>query len=307
MKKIFYYTLITGIILSFIFVNCKGSAEAIEYYEIGMAYFELGKYDEAERWLTRARNSNRTMTASLYNLGRLAFEQQRYDDASKYFEDILKIDPENVLALRAAAFSRIRAGDIAIAERHYTKLFELIPESADDGYNHALVLFAMGRNREAEEVLERYPMALLDNNDVILLYARILADGNKMQAIDYYSNWLNNNTDPKIRYEYALILEKNELYARALEEYRKALSEIPSSGTGSSLNKGEFIFAIARVLLIADGASAEGITELQNAVTEGFRDISAVEELANHRRITAANRDRIRNIAGNMRRLETNP
>jgi tetratricopeptide (TPR) repeat protein len=292
------YVILAVFIVSFTFTSCAGSAEAHEYFEIGMAYFELGKYEDAEKWLNRARQSNRTMTASTYNLGRIAFEQQRYEEASRLFESILKRDPDNVLALRAAAYSRIRAGDINIAEKHYSRLFELVPERADDGYNHALVLFAMGRYAEAEEVLEQFPLALLEANDTLLLYARIQTANNKPQAIDHYSAWLLNNTDPKVRFEYAAILEKNELFARALEEYRKALTEVPASG--GDISKAEINFAIARVLLIADGASAEGITELQNAINEGFKNIAALEELSNHRRITAANRDRIRNIISNM-------
>jgi len=283
-------------------LSCASSIEAAELFEIGMAYFELGKYEEAEKWLNRARNSNRTMTASQYNLGRIAFEQERYEEAAGHFEDVLKRDPNNVLALRAAAYTRIKSDNIDKAEKHYAKLLELVPESSDDGHNHALVLFAMGRHTEAEEVLEKYPLALLDNNDVLLLYARSQAASNKPQAIDSYSTWLNNNTDAKVRFEYAALLEKGELYARALEEYRKALTEIP---TTSSLDKSEFVFAIARVLLIADSASNEGITELQDAVKEGFNDIAALEELINDRRISAANRESIRIILNDLRSAHT--
>ncbi|MDR2965466.1 MAG: tetratricopeptide repeat protein [Treponema sp.] len=296
MRKAIYIVFLTISILIF---GCASSIEATEFYEIGMAYFELGKFEEAEKWLNRARSSDRTMTASQYNLGRIAFEQQRFEEAAGHFESILKKDPNNILALRAAAYTRIKSGDINKAEKHYAKLLELVSESSDDGHNHALVLFAMGRYTQAEEVLEKYPLALMDNNEVILLYARCQAANNKPQAIDTYSTWLNNNTDAKVRFEYAALLEKNELYARALEEYKKALTEIPAAG--SNLNKSEFIFAVARVLLIADGTSSEGITELQNAVKEGFNNISALEELANNRRISAANRDSIRLIINELR------
>ncbi|WP_461246119.1 tetratricopeptide repeat protein [Treponema sp. R6D11] len=287
-----------------VFLNgCAGrAASAQEYYALGMAYYDLGKFYEAEKWLNRARQSDRTMTASTYNLGRIAYEMKRYEDAAKYFEAVLKRDKDNVLALKAAAYSRIKTGDIEIAEKHYAKLLTLVPESADDGYNHALVLFALERYAKAEEVLEKYSAGLLENKDTMLLYARCQAKLKKVEAIDSYSNYLSFNTDAKARYEYAQVLEDNSLYARALEEYRKALTEI--AATAVNPQKCEVRFALARAMIIADGENAEGITELQNAVGEGFNDIPAVEKILTLK-ISAANKTSVQTIIGNMRKSAT--
>jgi tetratricopeptide (TPR) repeat protein len=287
------------LVCSLLLFGCISSAtSAEEYYSIGMAYFELGKYEEAERWLNRAKYSNKTMVASQYNLGRLAFERQRYNEAAEYFEGILKKDQNNILALKAAAFTRIKTGDIDIAEKHYSTLLELVPESADDGYNHALVLYAMERYSDAEAVLGKYVLSLLGNSEVQLLYARSQAAQNKVEAIDSLSLWLNNNTDAQVRYEYALVLEQHEYYARAIEEYRKALTEISSSD--KDLNN-SIRFALARTLLIADNASNAGITELQTAVKEGFNNIAAVEELMTKEKISSANKRTIENIINDMK------
>jgi len=290
-----------------IFYSCAGAASAEEYFSIGMAYFDLGKYDEAEKWLTRARQANRTMVASTYNLGRLAYETGRYEDAARHFESILRRDRNNVHALRAAAYARIMSGDIEAAERHYAKLLEIIPESADSGYNHALVLFAMKRYAEAETVLERFPIALLENNDNLLLYARVRAALNKVEAIDHFAAWLETNSSVKVRYEYGQTLEKHEFYARALAEFRKAYTD--STAASADPKRNEISFAIAKVLLIADGTSSDGIAELRKAVSEGFNNISAVEGLT--ARVSASNREAIRTIVTGMRQTasasETNP
>jgi tetratricopeptide (TPR) repeat protein len=291
------------ILFAAIICGCAtNAASAQEYFSIGMAYFELGKYEEAEKWLNRARQSDKTMTASQYNLGRLAFERQRYGEAAQLFEDILKKDPDNLLALRAAAYTRIKTGDIDIAQKHYSRLLELVPESADDGYNHALVLYAMERYDDAELVMEKYRYSLRDNKEMLLLYARTQRAQDKVEAIDSYSSWLVEYSDPKVRYEYALALEHHELYARALEEYRKAISEI-TSPTGD-IKKYDVRFALARVLLIADSESAEGITEMQSAVEEGFSDIAAIEELIESGKVTGANAGSLGNIISGMRRTE---
>jgi tetratricopeptide (TPR) repeat protein len=275
-------------------------ASAEEYYSLGMAYFELGKFEEAERWLNRARAADKTQTASDYNLGRIAFEGGRYEDAAKHFEAVLKKDPQNVMALKAAAYTRIKTGDLEAAEGYYQRVLALVPESADDGYNYALVLYAIEKYAEAEAVLGAHEFALLENNEVLLLYARTQAAQDKVEAADSYAQWLAGNSDPKVRYEYAQVLEKAELYARALEEYRMALEALSQDSTDPK--KTDLRYAIARLLLIADAESAEGVTELEAAVSEGFNGVTALEELLKDARISAANRGAIQTLIDNTKR-----
>jgi tetratricopeptide (TPR) repeat protein len=295
----FFIFFVVLCLLSFSLQGCAGIVvSAEEYYFIGMAYFDIGKYDEAEKWLNRAKQARRTMVASAYNLGRLSFEMQRYEEAAKHFESILKRDKDNVPALKAAAYSRIRSNEIEKAEKHYTRLLELVPESADDGYNHALILFVLGKYKQSEEILEKYPIALQENKDVMLLYARNQGAQNKVEAIETYSTFLANHSDPKARYEYACLLDKNELYARAIEEYRKSLTEIKSDSLDPK--KSDVRFELARVLLIAESASSDGITELKGAVSDGFNDIAAVEKL----KVGASNREALNEIVKGMREKE---
>jgi len=299
-RKIFFYFLFVVSLFPFFLNGCaKDAASAQEYFSIGMAYYDLGKFDEAERWLNRAKLADRTMVASTYNLGRIAYETKRYEDAVKYFESVLKRDKDNVLALKAAAYSRIKTGDIEIAEKHYARLQTLVPESADDGYNHALVLYALERYQKSMEVLEKYPAALDENKDVMLLYARCQAKLKKVEAIDSFSSWLSVNSDAKVRYEYAVILEDNNLYARAIEEYRKALTEIAANAVNPA--KYDIRFALARALIVADGDNADGITELQTAVNDGFSDIPSVEKILTLK-ISASNKTAVQNVINNMRK-----
>jgi len=301
-NSLIHYSLL--IILSIILLTlngcASGAASAEEYFAIGMAYYDMGKFAEAEKWLNRAKAKDKTKSASEYNLGRIAFETGRYEDAIKHFEAILKRDPVNVLALKAAAYTHIRNGNIEKAAALYDRVLVLAPESADDGYNYALVLFAMKKFPEAEQVLKNHEFALLDNNDVLLLYARAQKEQNKPEAIDSYDKWLANNTNAQVRYEYGQLLESQELYARAQDEYRLALEGISASGVDPS--KQDVRFTLARLLLIADAGSGDGITELQEAVSEGFADIEKITGLLDDERISAANKEELRAIVTQLER-----
>jgi tetratricopeptide (TPR) repeat protein len=268
-----------------------------------MAYFELGRYEEAEQWLGRARRVDKTKTASEYNLGRIAFERGRYGEALKYFEQILAKDEENLLALRAAAYTKIKLSDIEGAEDYYSRVLRLVPESSDDGYNYALVLFAMDKTDEAEGILLKYDLIIDSNSDAVLLLARIQAKLEKVEAVDNYDRYLQVKQDNKVRFEYAEVLEKNEFYARAQEEYNALLEGLPkgeSSSETGNLTRPKVLFAVARLLLIAEADSDSGITALSQAVEEGFNDIPALQAILEEPKITDAQKEEIRRIIANL-------
>jgi tetratricopeptide (TPR) repeat protein len=269
--------LIFAFLAPFSILSCvTATASAEEYYNIGIAYFDMGKYAEAETWFNKARSTDKTMTASDYNLGRIAFEMKRYESAKEYFERVLKKDPDNIQALKAIAYTCIKLGEFDKAESFYDKVLTLVPESVDDGYNYALVLYAVEKYPQAEGVLVKYP-TLLENGDTLLLYARCQNAQDKPEAIDNFAKYLEIKDNANVRYEYATILEKASFYANALEEYREAYADLPSESV--SPTKSAVRFAIARVLLLADSDNDEGIEELKGALVDGFDDLDAVKAL----------------------------
>ena len=288
-------------VLSLVFLLYIGScasaaASAEEYYSIGMAYFELGQFKEAEQWLLRAVTADRTRFASEYNLGRIAFETGRYSDASTHFENILTRDPDNILALKAAAYTRIRMGDLEIAESLYIRVLALVPESSDDGYNYSLVLYALGKYSQSEEVLLTYPFALDDNPDSLLLLARARAGQNKPEAIDDFARWIsiNDTPNPKVHHEYALALENAGFYALALENFRSSLDLMPSNL--HNLEQNQVQFDIARLLFIADPGNPEGISALNLAISQGFDVDNALQILSAEHRISQIQMEEIRMV-----------
>ena len=299
--RVFFAGLVPALFLSAVFcASCasSGATAAEEYFSLGMAFFDLGKYEEAEKWLNRAREADKTMAASEYNLGRIAFERGRYEEAVGLFQGILDRDPENVLALKALAYTRIKTNNLEEAETVYSRVLALTPESADDGYNYALVLFALEKYDDAEKVLLRHPYALEENSDLILLHARVQKVQDKVEAIDTYAKWLLDKSSPQVQYEYGQVLEKAEFFARAQEQYQKALESLPQNSKNPK--KQNLLFTLGRLLLTADPENPEGIKNLESAITEGFEDVEALKTLVEDSRLSKAHQDALRTSLDNL-------
>jgi tetratricopeptide (TPR) repeat protein len=281
-----------------VFFSCTSQViQAEEYFSIGVAYYELGRFADAEVWFNRARAADRTLVASDYNLGRIAFETQRYADAAEYFEGVLALDADNVMALKAAAYSRIKNGDLEKAETLYDRVLALVPESADDGYNYALVLYGLEKYDACEAVLNKYPFSLEEKPSSILLFARAQKAQNKVEAVDSYAKWLIVHTgtaNPQGLYEYAQVLEGAGLYARAIEQYRDAIKALPRDT--EELLKVNLMFGEARLLLTVDPENEEGLTAFASAVDGGFSDTEAFEALLADARISNDNKAELRRI-----------
>jgi tetratricopeptide (TPR) repeat protein len=221
--------LISILALSLFLPSClSSSSKAEEYYNLGMAYFELQKYPQAENWFNKSKFHSLTRTASEYNLGRIAYETGRYREARRYFERIVGRDRDNITALRAAAYTCIKLEEFGKAEEYYRRILELVPESYDEGYNYALVLMALGRAEDAENALKAHTDILnpdnnMENAKALLLLARAQKQQGKPEAADTYNACLQKEDNPVVRAEYAGYLAENGHIDKALKEYRLAL------------------------------------------------------------------------------------
>jgi tetratricopeptide (TPR) repeat protein len=245
------------------------------------------------------------MSASEYNLGRIAYGTGRYTDALKKFNYILKKDPENVMAMKAAAYTQVKLGNVEEARKLYNKVLELEPESADNGLNYATILYAMDKPEEAEEVLQKYSYTILDDKDALLLLARVQKAQKKPEAIDSYDLWLSKNNDPQVRYEYTIALEDGGFYAPALEAARKALEEL--SADTDTLKRSAIRFVIARLILVSDPENEEGITELRTAIVDGFNDQEVIDALIKDERLTKVLSDEVRRTIDSAKPGSTAP
>lgn len=204
-----------------VFVSCVSQSRAEEYYALGEAYFNLKRYDEAESWFSKSKFHEKTKMASLYNLGRIAYERGLYDDALVHFRGILARDGENTVALRAAAYACAKKGNTEQALEYYRQVSLIIPESAGESYNYGLLLAALDKNEEAEQALKKHGPP---EGTALLLLARVQRILKKPEAVDSYNVYLAKTADSAVRFEYAQTLAEHGFYAKALAELEAALN-----------------------------------------------------------------------------------
>jgi tetratricopeptide (TPR) repeat protein len=282
-----YRSLVPALLLALMVFSCVSDTRAEDYFALGTAYFDLGNYEEAEKWFSKSKFNEKTKMASIYNLGRVSFERGSYDRALAYFENILEKDPENLSALKAAAYTCVKTGDAQAALEYYRRAAALLPENAEERYNYALLLAALEMNEEAETVLVSGNRDFLDGNRAsadsldgkkLLLLARVRKSLGKPEAVDAYNAYLEKTDDPAVRFEFAEALEEQELYAKALEEYNRLAETSPGSTTGYP-EKSLVLFRIARVMLVADPADKKGQSALEEALKSGYADQAEIDAL----------------------------
>lgn len=122
---------------------------------LGESYFMAGKVDKAIDQFTKLvkiENSGRSYSflgLSYRNLG-------RFDDAKKYFEEGIKLDPHNASCLFNLGFIAERQGDAASAENYFQQALRFNPDFPDALLELANLRMAAKKYAQAEELLRRY-------------------------------------------------------------------------------------------------------------------------------------------------------
>lgn len=264
--------LLTGLLLCFLSSCVTGPASVSEdeLYSIGKAYFDLGQYNEAEVWFHKASRYKKTEAASLYYIGRILFIQQKYDEAARIFEDLLKKDADNLILLKAAAFSYLASQKFEKAETLYKKVVALSPDSKDSGYGYALVLYGLKKYDDALSILKNLNASSGEDRDALLLLARTEKKLGYPEALDHYSKWLEKGDEPAVLKEFAEVAADQSLYARAIE----ALKKIKQSGreAAAGLQKGEIDFLLGKFIMISDPSDTQGLKYIESALASGYND-----------------------------------
>ncbi len=123
--------------------------------ELGESYFMAGQVDKAVVQFNKLVDLEHSARAYSF-LGLSYRDLGRFDEAKKYFEKGLELDPHNNSCLFNLGFVAERQGQSAIAEGYFQKVLAANPDFPDALLELANMRIAAKRYAEAEEPLRRF-------------------------------------------------------------------------------------------------------------------------------------------------------
>ena len=264
-------------VLAIILAGCAsrpGSRDlAIEYYNIGNAFFELGRYEKAMDAYQSSLRLDPGLVKADYNLALTFARMTKIPEAEAILKRLLASDPANVSLMSTLAWAYHLGGRDEEALGQYDAVLALAPENADAWYNSALLLWKGGKN---EEALRRFQQLLAirpeDAEGLLGAGSLLLAMAEAPGAQEHLQRYLSKKPDDlEARYLLADALERQRSFSRVLQEYERILAKDPAQANAW--------FGKARLLLTVIQDPDRGLEALRKALSLGFKDSEAAAAL----------------------------
>ncbi|HUX39014.1 MAG TPA: tetratricopeptide repeat protein [Rectinemataceae bacterium] len=251
-------------------------ALAVEWYGVGNAWLQAGKFAEAGKAYDRALSLDPGLVAASYNAAHALVEAGSYDRALAIAKGLLSGEPKNVRYISLEAWTYWKAGRMAEAAAAYEAAYVLDPWAEDVVYNSSLLLLEAAGSDDVEKAVDRLGLlvkARPDSKADLALYARaLLAAGRDEEAIAAWEDLRSmDGADAAGLDSLAALYEKRGDMATALDVYEAATKKDPASATSW------FDLARLRLTLAADGPG--GLEALGKALASGFKDKVAATAL----------------------------
>jgi tetratricopeptide (TPR) repeat protein len=262
-----------GLLLAGCVAQPRGRDLAAEYYNIGNAFLELGRYEKALDAFQDALRLDPGMVKADYNLALTHARMKKLPEAEAILRRLLASDPANAALLSTLAWAYHLGGKDDEALAQYDAVLTLAPETADAWYNSALILWKGGRNEEALRHFRRLlELAPEDPQGLLGAGSLLLAAGELAGARDHLERYLAKKPDDAgARYALADCLEQQRSFSRALGEYDRIIAKDPAQAGAW--------FGRARLLLTVVQDPDPGLESLRRALALGFSDSAAARAL----------------------------
>lgn len=256
--------------------GCRSIPDNIteEYYNIGNAYFDAGKYDKAIEYYFKALNGKTESRNSIYyNLGIALIDTGRYAQGLEQFDLLLTIDPDNITVLQADAYGYYLSGETEKALEVYDHILSLFEYDSNALYNKALIVKEKQPDVAIKLLEKLYKYS--PGSDVATLLADLYMDkGQRDEAVELLEEALSSDTkNTGILERLIRFYREEKLYYKSLEYMDTILDIEGYSGIPEMLfEKSEMEF------LDLDDYNA-GFDSLVKALDAGFDKRDKIQEL----------------------------
>jgi arylsulfatase A-like enzyme/predicted Zn-dependent protease len=210
---------------------------------IANAYRRMGEYEKAEKFILDYLSKGMTDSQLFFILGGIKVLQKKEDEAIKYYEQCLELNPSSTSSHNALAAIYLNKEDLINAEMHIDSVLKLNPKLTNAHYHLAQLLEKKGEFREAEQAykkeLEYSPRHFKSSFNLSRLY-RIL--GQEEEELKYLEKTIESNPDFPMSYFYLarIYLNRGERFEEAVSLVKKGIDLKPEK---KDLPLGYFLLA----------------------------------------------------------------
>lgn len=248
---------------------------ARDYYNIGNAYSDLERYEDAARYYRRALELDPSINQAAFNLARAALETGEDREALRMLHSLEEQDPENLLVKEMLGFAWYRMGDSDKAAEYYRDSLAIDGAHVRSLYNMTLLEKNAENWSAARGYLERL-LELEDEQEYRLLLGELAAaEGDPEGALLYYEDLLIDYEGSAEIYQdmKALYLE-TERYAKALE-----MLDLVIGSEQDEKRAGEYYFEKCSIEIEILQDIVNGQKDLKAALDAGYRDQEKLDAL----------------------------
>ena len=210
---------------------------------IANAYRRMGEYEEAEEFILGYLSKGMSDSQLFFILGGIKVLQKKEDEAIKYYEQCLELNPSSTSSHNALAAIYLNKEDLLNAEMHIDSVLELNPKLTNAHYHLAQLLEKRGEFKKAEEAykkeLEYSPRHFKSSFNLSRLY-RILDQ--EEDELKYLEKTIESNPDFPMSYFYLarIYLKRGERFEEAISLVKKGIELKPEK---KDLPLGYFLLA----------------------------------------------------------------
>ncbi|HEX4665283.1 MAG TPA: tetratricopeptide repeat protein [Chthoniobacterales bacterium] len=207
------------------------------------AYRALGRLDDAAAIFRQQIEATPNLPDPYFFLGLIRVQQDKPDEARNYFEKVLKLAPDNFLAIDQLVVLDLKAKDFAAASQRVDEQLKKKPQAATSYFLRAKVEVAQEKWKEAEATLKK--SLELDPNATPaydMLVQTYLATNHLSEAAQEIEALLAKNPrNESALMTLATIRAQQKDYSKASEAYEKLLALNPTFVP--ALNNLSYIYA----------------------------------------------------------------
>lgn len=192
----------------------------------GIALFQLGRIDDAQRALQDARSIDPQSIEVLCNLASVLLAGGDATAAIEALEHALTLAPAHPAALNGLGNARRAAGDFAGARDTYARATQALPEHVGAWFNLAAVELALGEHASAEHHA-RHALTLAPGHpEGLLLFGHVLAAQQRHgeAEVAYDAGARSAPGDARFVYQVGLMAEEQKRHAFAADAHARALA-----------------------------------------------------------------------------------